>query len=68
MSKCSECGKEIDHLFVTEISSATVTLDCDGDLEYDDEGYESEIQFKCPECKRVLFTDEHPAIEFLKGE
>ena len=75
MSKCPECGKEIDSLYYRENTALTrwgsVFLNGRGLLEYDEDNEDREslesIGYTCYECGEELFTREREATEFLKG-
>jgi phage FluMu protein Com len=72
--KCPHCGKPIDELIclVEEIHEYIYQFD------YETKEFETEetemwtgdwIQFKCPSCDAVLFTDERAAKDFfLSGD
>ena len=66
MSKCPECGKEIDYLYNLESGDMEYRLNPDGDyegMEFATDGGRNE--YECPECRKTLFTNETDALEFL---
>lgn len=71
MPQCLECKEEIDHLVCWEKvwTKANLRASIDrSDLNYgpseiaDSVG---ELEYECPECDAVLFTNEDDAVEFL---
>jgi len=66
MPKCPKCKEEIKYL---KYKSKEVAFgDYDDIKGYDEEyGTTSEIDFICPECSKILFTNEDSAYDFLKG-
>ena len=72
MPKCPECGAEIDYLInVCEtIEEYIFSVDGGGfaDYEQTDAWAGDWSEYRCPECRKVLFRDEDDAVKFLKGE
>ncbi len=71
--KCPICNREIDRLELTAggVMFYHLSLDVDGDVQWEERNFVSEDQmreFECPECEAVLFHKESEAIAFLKGE
>ena len=67
MVKCPKCKKEIDYL--KHYESGEYYYKYFGNDEY--EGIEflgnsKVIDYECPECQEVIFTDEDKAKKFLK--
>jgi len=65
MVKCNKCGKEIDYLLfsVKCWHHGTFSLKETYTKDYGD--YE-DWTLECPECNKVLFTDDEEAREFLE--
>ena len=72
MPICPKCKKEIEELIYIESGYKVYTCyysDLMKGLKYDEEEYEADdvvMEYKCPECNEVLFTDCEKALEFLK--
>ena len=69
MSKCSECGEEIDHLVNVESGAMDYRFNPDGSYEAGEflsDGGRNE--YFCPECQETLFTNETDALEFLEDK
>jgi len=66
---CPICNKQIDYLtFVPDSRYYTVTAE-DGDLVYDN--YDTRTPdgvFRCPECDKVVTSEEDEALEILETE
>lgn len=71
MAKCPKCGEELKFLRnyskAEEVFIFTVDEGGKPDYEHLDVIPGSDNDWECPECKKVLFTDEEKATEFLKG-
>lgn len=74
MAKCPKCGKEIDYLrdFSPAWQEFRATIGQDGYMSFEPmDNYEvmdrEDDEYECPECTRVLFTDQVQAENFLKG-
>ena len=68
MSKCPECGEEIDHLVNVESGDMDYRFNRDGDYypgEFLSDGRRNE--YECPKCQKTLFSNETDASDFLKG-
>ena len=66
MSKCPECGEEIDYLHNVESGDMDYRFNPDGSYESGDfmtDGGKNE--YECPKCRKTLFTNETDAQEFL---
>lgn len=67
--KCPKCGAEIDYLDNWESGAMRYRLHPDGGYEGQDFCADGKTnEFECPECQKVLFTNETDALKFLKGE
>jgi predicted RNA-binding Zn-ribbon protein involved in translation (DUF1610 family) len=67
MPKCPKCGKEIDHLHYHVKELARADFDEGGNYwNWDilDTDYDT-VEYCCPECGGVLFTNEDEALAFL---
>jgi len=66
--KCPECSQDIsyleDHPPVGTIFELSINEE--GEPQYDEVGTGGDDEYKCPECGEVLFTNEEEAIKFLK--
>jgi len=71
MTRCSECGEDIDSLdYVEDAKEYGVLRICDGEAEWEsqDTEYTGTTWYLCPECGKELFDSDAEAIEFLKGK
>jgi len=72
MAKCLKCGAEICNLKIRSIDYGTLEIDDEnGDLNYEwiSDLYGDQqkgIEFRCPQCGELLFTDYEEAEDFLK--
>jgi hypothetical protein len=74
MSKCPECGNEIDYLMVYVVEMHEYTFMLMKEKQLDNVRYEETdawigdfMDFKCPECGKTLFYSEEEAKMFLKS-
>ncbi len=73
MSKCPKCKEEINDLISVESAKivqrfSLVKYRGENSPEYHDvsRDFEGNPEFFCPECDKVLFTDEDEAIKFFE--
>jgi phage FluMu protein Com len=71
--KCPKCDKDIVELRCYEKLEKRryYTLTNEGKPYYYGENwtdFEGELEFECPNCDSLLFTDEGDASDFLKGQ
>jgi len=71
MPKCPNCGKGIEYLNHFQSGETKYEFSVDqGDPCYEEEEFIANNEtndYECPECHKVLFTDEEKATEFLKS-
>ena len=70
MPKCPKCNEEIEHLvsFLKGEQKDYFKADENAEPEYEWKDFITDyenIDFECPECKDVLFTNEEEALKFL---
>ena len=66
MPKCPECGEAINCLNYLETGQSKYVFDSKN---YEESGFEADGQttdYECPECGKILFTDEKEARRFLE--
>lgn len=72
MGKCPKCNEKIDYLKNYQSGECLCELSILNDeQQYEEKGFQPDNQvneYECPECSKVLFTDEEKAIAFLKGK
>jgi len=69
MPNCPKCGQAIDKLYeyARGETKYEVYLGEDGEIHRDELDYlpDSEVEYECPECREVLFSNPGDADDFL---
>jgi|26BtaG_2_1085354.scaffolds.fasta_scaffold133377_2 hypothetical protein len=66
MSKCSKCGKKLDHLNYDCLQSEYGIYDSKGDWDFNDLGDPVSFKFYCPFCDCLIADSLEKANKFLK--
>lgn len=66
MPKCPECKKEIEYLNSYQSGESHCRLGNDGEYELREFQPDGKvIDYECPECQKVLLSDEEEAMSFI---